>query len=195
LDTGSEIGSFLGEGDTPTFLNLIDNGLRAWEDETFGGWSGRKRGRTISFDSLTTMDTSTLNSFFRWDTVLPDFFPAVMNSLAARFNWSVSPEFKNANHEPVISAPLKIQSKAGEIIELKAQVSDPDGNELTLKWWQLRTGSYKGRVQMDKAKSVNASVVIPENVKTGQTIHLILEAVDNGIPQLTRYHRIIVTVL
>lgn len=33
-------GSFLAEGDTHTFLNLIDNGLRAWEDENYGGWSG-----------------------------------------------------------------------------------------------------------------------------------------------------------
>jgi len=34
-------GSFLGEGDTPTFLNLIDIGLRAYEDPAWGGWGGR----------------------------------------------------------------------------------------------------------------------------------------------------------
>ncbi len=33
-------GSFLGEGDTPTFLNLIDNGLRAYENPLWGGWGG-----------------------------------------------------------------------------------------------------------------------------------------------------------
>jgi hypothetical protein len=33
-------GSFLGEGDTPTFLNLIDNGLRAYENPRWGGWGG-----------------------------------------------------------------------------------------------------------------------------------------------------------
>jgi hypothetical protein len=36
-------GSFLGEGDTPTFLNLIDNGLRAWQDPLWGGWGGWMR--------------------------------------------------------------------------------------------------------------------------------------------------------
>jgi hypothetical protein len=34
-------GSFLGEGDTPTFLNLIGNGLRAWQNPQWGGWGGR----------------------------------------------------------------------------------------------------------------------------------------------------------
>jgi hypothetical protein len=34
-------GSFLGEGDTPTFLNLIDIGLRACENPQWGGWGGR----------------------------------------------------------------------------------------------------------------------------------------------------------
>ena len=34
-------GSFLGEGDTPTFLNLVDNGLRAWQNPEWGGWGGR----------------------------------------------------------------------------------------------------------------------------------------------------------
>ena len=34
-------GSFLGEGDTPTFINLIANGLRAYENPQWGGWGGR----------------------------------------------------------------------------------------------------------------------------------------------------------
>jgi hypothetical protein len=34
-------GSFLGEGDTPTFLNLIAIGLRAYENPQWGGWGGR----------------------------------------------------------------------------------------------------------------------------------------------------------
>jgi hypothetical protein len=37
-----EKGSWLGEGDTPTFMNLLDNGLRAHEDASFGGWGGSK---------------------------------------------------------------------------------------------------------------------------------------------------------
>ncbi|MFL6448466.1 MAG: DUF1593 domain-containing protein [Bryobacteraceae bacterium] len=38
-----EKGSFTGEGDTPTFLNLLDNGLRAYENGSWGGWGGIRR--------------------------------------------------------------------------------------------------------------------------------------------------------
>jgi hypothetical protein len=38
-----EKGSFLGEGDTPTFINLINVGLRTYENPSWGGWGGRTR--------------------------------------------------------------------------------------------------------------------------------------------------------
>src|SRR5262249_1239298 len=38
-----EKGTFLGEGDTPTFINLIEIGLRAYENPLWGGWGGRTR--------------------------------------------------------------------------------------------------------------------------------------------------------
>lgn len=38
-----EKGSFISEGDTPTFMNFLDNGLRAYEDGNWGGWGGRRR--------------------------------------------------------------------------------------------------------------------------------------------------------
>src|SRR5215467_2159251 len=36
-------GAFIGEGDTPTFLNFIDIGLRTSENGFWGGWGGRRR--------------------------------------------------------------------------------------------------------------------------------------------------------
>ncbi|HEX5229928.1 MAG TPA: nucleoside hydrolase-like domain-containing protein [Bryobacteraceae bacterium] len=38
-----EKGSFIGEGDTPTFLNFVDNGLRAYENRRWSGWGGSSR--------------------------------------------------------------------------------------------------------------------------------------------------------
>src|SRR5215471_18693641 len=38
-----EKGSFISEGDTPTFLNLLANGLRAYENGYWGGWGGVRR--------------------------------------------------------------------------------------------------------------------------------------------------------
>ena len=35
-------GGFISEGDTFCYLNLIDNGLDAWKNQTWGGWAGAK---------------------------------------------------------------------------------------------------------------------------------------------------------
>ena len=42
-------GAFLGEGDTPNFINLIGNGLRAYEDPQWGGWGGRMHPGRMGF--------------------------------------------------------------------------------------------------------------------------------------------------
>ena len=34
-------GSWLGEGDNATFMNMLGNGLRAYEKGFYGGWGGR----------------------------------------------------------------------------------------------------------------------------------------------------------
>lgn len=191
-------GSFLGEGDTGTFLNLIDNGLRAWGDENYGGWSGRKREKPISMDFSSMMnDTAAMNAFRRQSSNpdFPYFFPAVQNGLASRFTWSVTHNYKDANHDPVIKAPLAISGKPGDRVQLKAKVSDPDGNSVSVRWMQFKVRSYKGDVKAENPASASTYVVIPKDAQSGQTIHMVLEAVDNGKPALTRYHRVIITVI
>ena len=196
-----EKGSFLGEGDTHIYLNLIDNGLRADEDVTYGGWGGRKvvdtEGRGFSgqqIDSTMSIEER-MRLMMKPDTIFPDFFPALQNGLAARFMWSVTPLYEDANHEPVITGPLSISAKPGKKVRLRANVSDPDGNDISVKWWQFRVGSYEGNVVAEDPSSISTSVVVPEDAKPGQTIHMILEATDNGKPEMTRYHRIIITVV
>jgi hypothetical protein len=45
-------GAFLGEGDTPTFINLIGNGLRAYENPQWGGWGGRMHPEGMGFSAF-----------------------------------------------------------------------------------------------------------------------------------------------
>jgi hypothetical protein len=182
-------GAWLSEGDTHTFLNLLDNGLRAYEDHTYGGWGGRKAEQ---------QDSSLWFLAFRMqDPVIPaNFLPAVQNGLASRLKWSVTPAYEEANHEPVIKAPLTISAKPGDRVKMKATVSDPDKKDtVAVKWWQFKVGTYKGDVNIDDPTSAFTSFVIPGNAKPGDTIHLILEAIDSGSPALTRYHRVIITVV
>ena len=176
-----EAGSFLSEGDTPCFLNMIDNGLRAHEDLSYGGWS---QGLRILPDSLKERQS------------LPDFIPAIMNGLAARIKWSVTSRYKDANHAPVIEGDLAMKGKAGETLKLKYKVTDPDKDALTVNWWQyVSAGSYEGRVSVDDPTQAVTTFTIPQDAKSGDTIHLILEATDNGAPSLNHYLRLIITVV
>jgi hypothetical protein len=85
-------------------------------------------------------------------------------------------------------------ASAGEKIRINGNVSDPDGNTVSIKWWQLHVGSYPNKVVISNPDSAQVKVTIPNDAMGGQTIHLIFEATDNGTPSLTCYQRIIITV-
>ena len=202
-------GSWLGEGDDPTFMNMLGNGMRAYEAGSYGGWGGREvidrntkniffqstdttsQGMAATLSTLTEQANRTANAL-----AYPDFFPAAQQDFAARLKWSVTPKYANANHEPIvkIESPLHIMASAGEKIRLNGAVSDPDGNAVSIKWWQFPAGTYPKNVIISNPTSMQTRVEIPKDAVTGQTIHIILEATDNGSPSLTSYQRIIITV-
>jgi Protein of unknown function (DUF1593). len=200
-------GAFLGEGDTGTFLNLMNIGLRSWWDVTWGGMGGRKKAipePEESIPAVSEWSTASADSAARAalmtkmmgpDPVIPDFLPDAMNGLAARFAWSVTPNYKDANHYPVVKGPLALEGKPGETLKLKCKVSDPDGNEVKIAWWNFRVGTYKGdEIKVADPSAACTSFIIPEDAKPGQTIHFVVKAEDNGDPVLARYHRVVVTV-
>jgi hypothetical protein len=126
----------------------------------------------------------------------PDFFPAAQQDFAARLKWSVTPKYSDANHAPLVTieGPLTVLASPGETIRLNGNVSDPDGDKVSVKWWQFQVGTYPGKVDISNATTAQAKVHIPKDATAGQTIHVILEANDNGSPALTRYQRVIITV-
>jgi len=202
-----EKGSWLGEGDDGTFMNMLGNGLRAFEQGSYGGWGGRQvNERVTNSFSQPTSDTSqqamvsTLSSLTerlnKMSSAYPDFFPAAQQDFAARLKWSVTPRYSDANHPPVVTieGPLDVLASPGETIKLSGNVSDPDGDKVSIKWWQFQVGTYSNKIDISNANSVSAKVIIPKDAVAGQTIHLILEATDNGRPALSSYQRVIITV-
>lgn len=204
-----EKGSWLGEGDTFTFMNMLANGLRAYEAGSYGGWSGRQATEEeLKSSPFQLADTSaqgmatmlgTLSGQSGKSTngpIYPNFFPAAQQDFAARLQWSITPKYAGANHEPIvkIEGPLSILAGVGEKIRLSGSVSDPDGNTISMKWWQFQVGSYPHPVAISNPASQQIEVLVPKDAIPGQTIHLIFEATDNGTPALTRYQRIIITI-
>jgi len=198
-------GSWLGEGDNHTFMNMLGNGLRAYESGSYGGWGGRstggRDGLNISFSVSDTSAAAMANTLSNVNAqqrtnAFPNFFPNAQADFAARLKWSVTPKFTDANHEPIVKVegPLNIMAAAGDKIRLNGSASDVDGNKISTKWWQLEVGSYPNRVTITKPEALQTEIQIPKDAVAGQTIHLVFEATDNGSPALTRYQRVIVTI-
>ncbi len=149
---------FIMEGDTPSFLGLIDNGLNAYRRPDWGGWGGRyvyrqpygethaiwtqggdEFKRVDSRDTVVGNDgkehTSDQATIWRWRN-------AFQNDFAARMTWTVA-DFAHANHNPVAvvngqggTAPLEMNVQVGQTVTLDAgQSSDPDKQQLHFHWF------------------------------------------------------------
>jgi hypothetical protein len=193
-------GEFLGEGDTFTYLNLVANGLTGWEDATPGGWGGHglengvPRAPRAGGMSLAGLGT---RSGARPPSPEPNFVPAAQNELAARIRWSVTPTYAGANHAPRVTlrTSAHVAARPGETVRLEGAASDPDGNAVRVRWWQWQdVDTYPGRVTIANPTALAASFQVPNDAAAGQTIHLVLEATDDGRPAMTRYRRVVVTV-
>ncbi len=197
-----EKGSWLGEGDNHTVMNMLGNGLRAYENATYGGWGGRSAAPANTVGAFAPSDLSAEEMAERMGSQdaqnetrsYPEFFPKAQRDFAARMHWSVTSSYSAANHHPEvrIGSPLMILASPGQKIKLHGFVTDPDGNEVTVRWWHFQVGTYPHNIDISNPTSMDAEVEIPEDATEGQTIHIILEATDNGAPALTKYQRLII---
>ena len=147
------------EGDTPSFLGLIDNGLASAVSPAYGGWGGRYvwrqpygetralwtqggdsyPGNDSSRDTLVGVDgkthTSDTATIWRWRR-------AFQNDFAARMEWTIK-EVDKANHNPQVvvngqgaTAPLAVDAEVGKPVVLDAAgTKDPDGDTVRFDWF------------------------------------------------------------
>lgn len=213
------------EGDTPSFLNLISNGLNDPEHPGYGGWGGRYEFYLPEFhDSNTGMfkrenwpkDEPETRAIWTnaSDSVLSPIDKKMyygnretiwrwrtdfQHDFAARMQWTIK-KYSECNHPPVprLAHPDRFTVKSGESFHLSAAGTfDPDGDSVSYLWFQYQeAGSYKGAVSFRPyAPTLYDVPVTAPIVDSVQTIHFILKVTDKGSPSLARYKRVIVTVL
>jgi hypothetical protein len=129
-------------------------------------------------------------SIWRWrDEFQHDF--------AARMDWTTKP-YAQANHPPVVNLthPEFISVKSGQYFSLDAhKSSDPDGDSISFFWFVYpEAGSYQGDVKINTENLARINIQAPK-VEKEATLHIIVRVSDKGTPQLTRYKRVIVTLL
>jgi hypothetical protein len=209
---------YISEGDNPSFLYSLGNGLRSDENPTYGGWGGRFY-KVEGFKNVyRDVDKA---SYFQWIEVANRDFEA-------RLKWSETPKYEDANHKAIIKLghERNITVKAGQVVKLSATVTDNDPtnykalwekyravyeqqgadferfkamtdsrHKVNVMWWQYKeAGTYNGMVNIGNGE-VNSVQFTAPKVKEKSTIHFIFEARDNGSPALTAFERVIITVI
>lgn len=212
---------YLMEGDTPSFLGLVNNGLNTPEKPNWGGWGGRYEFYTPrtqkwfqgpetrplwtnAVDEVMGVDgnwhTSNHATIWRWRA-------AYQNDFAARIDWTTK-AFDKANHPPIVrlADPSEITAKKGDVVKLTAEgTTDPDGDDLSYEWFYYgEVGSFTTSsartgqpLEIKNSDKQQASFKVPGNrvMQPGTgTMHIILAVTDHGVPRLTRYGRVIVTI-
>ncbi|MFC5460594.1 nucleoside hydrolase-like domain-containing protein [Massilia niabensis] len=213
---------YLMEGDTPSFLNLISNGLSDPERPDWGGWGGRyelytpRKQRWFTQEETrpiwTDAQDEVLGNDGKWHTsnhaTVWRWRGAFQNDFAARMDWTIKP-YSGANHPPLpaLGHPDRITAKRGQRVDLSAVgSSDPDGDALSYNWFYypepgtfVVSSAISGQpLKINGSDQQKAFFIVPTGrvrpPGTG-TIHIILALTDHGTPRLTRYKRVIVDVV
>ncbi|MBK1875893.1 DUF1593 domain-containing protein [Pelagicoccus mobilis] len=119
------------------------------------------------------------------------------NDFAARMDWAVN-DYEDANHPPVpqLRHSEEITVKSGEEFTLDAYgSSDPDGDSISYLWFHYpEAGTHKVLIEQNGAENVDRVRYTAPEVKEKVTAHFILKVTDKGVPALTRYKRVVVTI-
>jgi len=207
--------AYIMEGDTPSFLGLIENGLGWSASPAYGGWGGRY----VLYRSYAETRPIWTNNQFSRDTVEVDGKPHTsdqatiwrwrkhyQHDFAARMDWCVADEFKKANHNPVAvlngdrsKRIVELSAKPGETISLSSEGSnDPDGNAIACSWMIYReAGTFRGDPKLARTAGTETTLTITGSTRRrskNPTIHVILIVEDNGTPSLVAYRRAVITV-
>ncbi|MDM7925288.1 MAG: DUF1593 domain-containing protein, partial [bacterium] len=218
------------EGDTPSWLGLIPNGLNEPERPDWGGWGGRYELRVPKFaaaagvgsgvpfepetrpiwtdsgDRVTRYLFNEYGRAVRRDTAAFTGNKATLwrwrddfqNDFACRMDWCVK-AFGEANHPPVpaLTHPDRITVRSGEGFGMDAGgTTDPDGDNLSFLWFHYpEAGSWRKEIPIGSAENARGVWVTAPRVDRTETAHFILKVTDKGTPPLSRYKRVIVTIM
>lgn len=187
------------EGDTPSFLGKVLNGLNHPDYPEWGSWGGRLQkipGSINQYEDAVDAFGNYLHDFQKQMATIYRWRSDYQADFQARLDWCVK-SFGQVNHQPVNSRKdvVKLKIKPGQKIKLRAKGwTDPDKNILHYSWMIypeegtcLKSGSVKNE------NSDEAFFTAPE-IKSSCTVHIILKVADDGEPSLHAYQRYIISI-
>jgi hypothetical protein len=198
------------EGDTPSFLWLIQNGLSHRDFINWGGWGGRYIRPQSETDWEDGIDGNHFHNAQDFGVIGADgnyhadhkatiwrWRDAVQDDFAARMHWTLTDNFAEAGHPPVVDVngytgtePLVIEVRAGETHILDASGTHSADNcsaDDNLEYAWMLYGDVNGFHLFGKGPEVKIEPLedIPLNTEKGDTA---------GFAVYTRARKIKVTV-
>ena len=199
---------FLSEGDSPTYFCLFDWGFRTLENFAYGGASGRYHRVEGQFNSkgqaLNVWDVSKDAYIDRdgnesmQESMWP-FVADIQRSFASRVDWAGADDYKKAEHPPILSVAegLDFIAEPGETVVLHAKAENPDGGAVAVTFRIYEEASAHCAKEAEAEllqEDCAAAITIPASAKTGDQIHVIVKAENDGHHRLTHYQHVIITV-
>ena len=94
---------FISEGDTPSFLYLIDRGLRSIEHPSYGGWGSRFTEDKHGIYRNTALDYNPYTKQYEAQYSLSRWFTDIQNDFSARIEWGLTDDDTAISHYPAFS--------------------------------------------------------------------------------------------
>jgi hypothetical protein len=184
------------EGDTPSFLSLVPNGLTDVDHPWLGSWGGRFAASGRFLTDVPDQDIHSrddpdprVSSVYRWR-------PSFQADFQARLDWCVKP-FDKANHPPkvLIAGKQERTARLGEAISLDAShTTDPDGDHLTFAWTIYPAPPGAANEITIEGRTQRIARVVASPRSAGKTVPILLSVTDQGTPPLSRYAWVLLTI-
>ena len=202
---------FLTEGDSPSFMWIIPNGLNNPERVDYGGWGGRfkkylpKKSQfgvtekypvwTVTSDTVMGNDGVLHNSpqatIWRWRK---DF----QNDFAARMQWTKTDVRSGLSHAPEMDLSEELISvMPGDIANLLLDVKDVDGKGLDISWLvytEAGTLPADCKFTLSPSEDKKSATIKVLYMQLPAEIHIIARVQGKISPCIVKYKRFIVCV-
>ena len=191
---------FGGEGDTPSFLGLLNSGHRFLEDPSLGGWGGRLDNSDAAPTQFTVQgDLNPVTNRIQTGYSISRWVPDAARDFAARADWGVTSSFEDANHAPTVALSAEdLTASPGETVKVLSQVRDRDGDDVDRRWWVYKEASTvtaePGIRTAGQGTAQNAFITVPADAQPGQRIVVMLTATDDGEHSLAKQGQVVITV-
>ena len=201
---GYPLPGFITEGDSPSFMWIIPNGLNIPERPDYGGWGGRyifytpkKTGNApkeynniwaVAYDSVTGHDgqihTSPQATLWRWrDDFQSDF--------AARMQWTATSDYNMCSHPADIRNRWNdVSAKAGEKLTLGLDLDNKDNYEYE---WISYSDIGQDDIEIE-GKGNQAIVEVPADAVDGTNYHIVVRVRENKDISAVSYARFLISV-